>query len=316
MYGSIFWIIIFIVSLIVLVKSSDYFSVAAEKIGIFLGFKPLVVGIVILALGTSLPEIASSLFAVFSNSSEIVAGNVVGSNVTNLLLVIGITALIVKHNKRVNYSSLRTDLIILAASSLLLAGTFVDGVFNFFEGVMFLIFFALIIYYFVKMRKEKVNPNNNNNNKRKKAPVKSIFIIFLSIFFIYFGAEYVIKSITELSLILDIGKDIIAASAVALGTSLPELTVSLSALKRNKFDMAIGNIIGSNIFNTLAVMAVPALFSPLIISSQIIEFALPMMLVATLIFFFIAWNRKIRKYEGIILVLLYIFFILKLFNVV
>jgi cation:H+ antiporter len=315
MYNLIFWIVIFIASLAVLVKSSDYFSDAAERIGIFFGFSPLIVGIVILALGTSLPEIASSLFAVLSNSSEIVAGNVVGSNVTNILLVIGITALIVKNNRRVNYSSLRTDLVLLAASSLLLAGTFVDGVFNFYEGVMFLIFFALIIYYFIKIRKEKVKPDNKIK-KRKKTPIKSIFIIFLSIFFIYFGAEYVIKSITELSFMLGIGKDIIAASVVALGTSLPELAVSLSALKRNKFDMAIGNIIGSNIFNTLAVMAVPALFVPLTVSSQIIEFALPMMLIATLIFFFIAWNRKIKKYEGIILVLLYIFFILKLFNVV
>jgi cation:H+ antiporter len=313
MYELIFWIVIFIVSLVVLVKASGYFSDAAERIGIFFGFSPLIVGIVILAMGTSLPEIASSLFAVFGGSSEIVAGNVVGSNVTNILLIIGITALVVRHNKKINYNSLRTDLILLAASSLLLAGTFVDGVFNFFEGLLFLIFFSLILYYFIKIRKEKVKPRRDR--KRTKVPIKSIFIIFLSIFFIYFGAEYVVKSIIELSLILGVGKDVIAASAVALGTSLPELAVSLSALKRNKFDMAIGNIIGSNIFNSLAVMGVPALFAPLIISSQILEFALPMMLIATLIFFFIAWNRKVKKYEGVILILLYIFFILKLFNI-
>ena len=132
--------------------------------------------------------------------------------------------------------------------------------------------------------------------------------------FIYIGARYTVESVIELSKILNIGTEIIAMSAVTLGTSLHELMVTVSAVRRGNAEMAVGNILGSNIFNTFAVMGIPALFGALVIPQNIIAFGLPMMIIATLLFFFMTQEREITKWEGYILLLFYVFFIGKLFN--
>jgi cation:H+ antiporter len=150
--------------------------------------------------------------------------------------------------------------------------------------------------------------------RKKRLDAKTIAVLAVSAVFIYIGAKYTIEAVINLSEIFSLGKEIIAASAVALGTSLPELTVSIIAARKGKPEIAVGNVLGSNIFNTFVVMGVPALFGTLIIPQNIITFALPMMLVATLLFFFIAQEKEVTKWEGYLLLLFYVFFIGKLFN--
>lgn len=312
------WLIIFIVSLIVLIKASDYFTDSAEKIGLYFGLPAFIVGVTIVAIGTSLPELVSSIFAVLKGSSEIVVGNVVGSNITNIFLILGIAAIIGKKIK-VTYELVHVDLPLLIGSAFLLAVTIWDGIFTLPEALLCIGGIILYLLYTIHTQKEYEDVEIKKEmkeelKKRRKLDWKTLTILIVSAFFIYLGAEYTIESVIKLSKILNIGKEIIAISAVALGTSLPELMVTVSAARKGKPEIAVGNVLGSNIFNALAVMGMPAFFGTLIIPHSILTFGLPMMLVATLLCFFMTQDKEITKWEGWMLIIFYVFFIGKVFN--
>jgi cation:H+ antiporter len=179
---------------------------------------------------------------------------------------------------------------------------------------------GIIIYFSYTINAEKkhkdveIRKEVKGQLKMSQSNTKTWLILVVSAFFIYLGAKYTIESIIELSDILNVGKEIIAISAVALGTSLPELAVTITAVKRGKSEIAVGNILGSNIFNTFAVMGIPALFGALVIPQSILSFGLPMMIVASLLYFFITQEKEVTKWEGYFLLLFYVFFIGKLFG--
>lgn len=308
------WIIIFMGSLFVLIKASDYFTESAEKVGIYLGLPAFIVGVTIVSIGTSLPELTSSIFAVLGNSSEIVVGNVVGSNITNIFLVLGAVAILSRKTIKVSFELIHVDLPLLVGSAFLLTVTIYDGVFTLPEALLCLAGLLIYLLYTLSVEKTHEDIEIKKEGRKRKLSWKTIFILVVSVFFIYFGARYTIESVIKLSEILDIGKEIIAVSAVALGTSLPELTVSATATRKGKPEIAVGNVLGSNIFNTFAVMGIPALFGTLIIPHSILIFSLPMMLIATLLYFFITQEREITKWEGWLLLIFYVFFIGTLFN--
>lgn len=309
---------VFVVSLFVLIKASCYFTDSAEKIGLFFGLPAFIVGVTIVSIGTSLPELVSSIFAVLRGSSEIVVGNVVGSNITNIFLILGIVAIVGKRMK-IAYELAHVDLPILMGSAFLFAVMIWDGVLTLPEALLLISGIVIYFLYTISSEREHVDVEIKKEMKEKlqrkrKLNAKTVVILILSVFFIYIGARYTIESVIELSEMLNVGKDLIAISAVALGTSLPELAVSIVAVRKRKPEIAIGNILGSNIFNTFVVMGIPALFGVLIIPQSILTFGLPMMLIATLLFFFITHKKEITKWEGYLLLLFYVFFIGKLFN--
>ena len=308
-----FWIGVFIVSLFVLIKAAGYFTGSAEKIGLYFGMPAFIVGVTIVAIGTSLPELVSSIFAVFKGASEMVVGNVIGSNIANIFLILGLAAVFGRKLKT-KFEILHVDLPILVASAFLFAAMIWDK--NFTTGEALLMIVGLIAYFFytVNPTRNKSRAIENNLRKKGKLEVKTVVILFVSAFFIYLGARYTIDSVIEISKMLNVGVELIAVSAVALGTSLPELVVSITAARQGKEEIAIGNVLGSNIFNTFAVMGIPALFGSLIIPQGIIMFALPMMIIATLLFFFMMQEKVITRWEGYVLLLFYVFFIGKLFN--
>lgn len=321
---TIFWIGVFLLSLFILIKASDYFTESAEKIGLYLGIPAFLVGVTIVAVGTSLPELVSSIFAVLKNSSEIVVGNVIGSNIVNIFLVLGIAAIVGKKMK-VGYELIHVDLPILIGSAFLLAVMLIDGQFTLFEALICMAGIVIYFTYTYFSQKEHKDAEISKEMKkelknRKKLGWKPIVMLIVSGIFIYFAAKYTIDSVIRLAEIFSIGKEIIAVSAVALGTSLPELMVSVVAAKKGKPEIAVGNVLGSNIFNAFAVMGIPALIGTIFVPASIITFSLPIMLigimiVATLLYFFITQDRLITKWEGLILVLFYVFFIAFLFTI-
>ncbi|MHA1874834.1 MAG: calcium/sodium antiporter [Promethearchaeota archaeon] len=317
MLPLLIWIIIFIASLLVLIKASDYFTDSAEKIGLYFGLPAFIVGVTIVAIGTSLPELVSSIFAVLKDSSEIVVGNVVGSNITNIFLILGIAAIIGKRIK-IGYELINVDLPLLVGSAFLLAVTIWDGVFTLPEALLCIMGIILYLVYTINVEKKhedvEIKKEMKGKFNKRRLDWKTLVILVVSAFFIYLGAKYIVESVIRLSEILNVGKEIIAISVVALGTSLPELAVTVSAARKGKPEMAVGNVLGSNIFNALAVMGIPALVGTLIIPSSILMFGLPMMLIATLLYFFITQDKGITKWEGWLLVIFYVFFIGKLFN--
>ncbi len=299
--------LIFAVSLTALVKGSDFFVEAAEKIGISFGMSPFIVGVVIVGVGTSLPELASSIAAVISGSSEIVVGNVLGSNITNIFLVLGITAVIAKEFK-INYDLLRIDLPMLMGSALLLAMMIWDRSFSKGEAILCLV--ALTIYM-LSFFKTEVPAKKIEG---KPAGVKAWFYLLGSPFLIFVGAKYTVDAVVSISELLSIGSEVIALSAVALGTSLPEVFVTISASRRGNADIAIGNVTGSNIFNTFAVMGASAMVGPLKIPEGILTFSLPLSIFASLIYVLITVDQKINRWEGWLLLLFYLFFLCSLFG--
>ena len=313
----ILWIGVLVVSLAILAKSSDYFTDSAEVIGKFFKLPAFIIGVTIVAIGTSLPELVSSLFAVFNGASEIVVGNVIGSNITNIFLVLGITAILSK-KITILHELVRVDLPLLVGSAFLFAFTIWDGVFSLFEALLFI--FGVIFYLVYTMSTQEEHKDISVEKKirkdlqKEKLSSKTWGIFIISSIFIFIGAKYTINSVIQLSELLNLGTEIIAISAVALGTSLPELMVSITAARKGKAEIAVGNILGSNIFNTFAVMGIPALFGVLIIPQSILSFGLPLMLAATLLYFFITQDNEITKWEGWMLIMFYAFFVIKLFN--
>lgn len=295
---------IFVVSLAFLIKASDIFVDAAEKIGLALGVSPFIIGVTIVAFGTSLPELATSIASVSAGSSEIVIGNVIGSNITNILLVIGFVAIIGK-GIDLNYNIMSIDMPLLIASALLMWFTLMDGNINYFEVSLYLISLAIFLIHSIK--KKRIGKDND-------IKLKPIYFLLLVIggVIIYFSAEYVIFGLKGIATLANVKESTISLGALALGTSLPELVVSLSAVKRHNHSIAVGNVVGSNIFNTYGVLGVASLFGSLEIPPEIISFSIPLMVGITIMFAFVMLTKRVSRWEGYMLIVFYAFFIYSL----
>lgn len=299
---------VFVVSLATLLKASDWFVDSAESIGLSLGISPFIIGVTIVAFGTSLPELATSIASVFAGESEIVVGNVVGSNITNIALVLGLTAVVVKRIEIENDLWL-IDMTFLWASAFLLWFVLHDLSLSVFECCLLLLGLALFLTYSFKS-----NVATEEAENRPEAKAKHYLLLVLGGVLVYFGADFTILAITNISAMLNIPSKLIALSAVAVGTSLPEVVVSLSAARRGKASIAIGNVLGSNVFNTFIVMGVPGLLGTLEIPADISTYYLPMMIVMTILFGVMAFDRIITRWEGWILLLFYLLFMGHIFQ--
>ena len=298
-------IVLFVVSLTALVVASDWFIGSAEKIGTYMGIPSFIIGVTIVAFGTSLPELAASIAAVTSGTSEIVVGNVIGSNITNILLVLGLSAFVAGKMK-IDFDVMDIDMPLLFGSAFLLYFALYDLKFTFIEAAIFVI--ALIVFLLNSFTGKKAN----DEDKGDKPDVKTYVMLALGAALVYFGATYTIKAMTEIANLMSIDPHIIALGAVALGTSLPEVVVSVKAAKAGNHGMAIGNVLGSNMFNTFAVMSIPRFFGDLKIPEETLTFDTPFMLAATILFGMICLTRKISKWEGAMLIIFYLFFLSQL----
>ena len=314
---TIIWIGILVASLFVLIKASDKFTESAEKLGLMLGLAPFIIGVTIVSIGTSLPELVSGIIATVKGSSEIVVANVIGSNNANIFLVIGIALLLSKRIVKIKHNLLRVDLPLLVCSAFFLSVIVWDGIVTLPEGILLLLGFIAYLEYVMHTRKKHeklVDMNGITLYQKIKPNIKIGLTLIISAALVYLGAHFTIEAVIKLSSLLSIGTEIIALSAVALGTSLPELSVSVAAMRKGKAEIAVGNVLGSNIFNSFAVVGISSLFGKLIVPQTIISFALPMMIIATILFFFMTQDREISRWEGWVLLLFYIFFIGKIFS--
>ena len=298
---------VFIVSLAVLLKAADWFIDAAEEIGLSLGISPFIIGVTIIAFGTSLPELATSIASVFAGTSQIVIGNVVGSNIPNIALVLGVTVVVVKEIK-LHDQIWHIDMPFLLSSAFLLWFLVQDQNVSIFEAFIFLA--ALVVFLVYSLKSE----DHEDDVYRTKVSWKSYVWLVVGGTLVWLGAEYTIFAITKLSVLMGVSSEIIALSFVALGTSLPEVIVSLGAARKGKTSIAVGNVLGSNIFNTYAVMGIPAFFGDLNIPQNVLDFSLPLMIVMTILFAVMTISRRITRWEGIILLIFYVFYMVELFT--
>ncbi|NBC24926.1 MAG: calcium/sodium antiporter [Bacteroidetes bacterium] len=300
-------------SLSALIIGADWFVAAAEKIGIRVGISPYVVGVTIVALGTSLPEFASSVAAILKSESSIVSGNVIGSNITNILLVLGCVAafqrMITFETKVVN-----VDLPILGISAFLIVFMLRDGFFSLIEGCLLILAFGIFLTN--TFQSQIVKSEVNEEDRVRPLRMKTFALLVLGIVFVYFGSEYTIVSISVLAELLKMSPDFIALTLLALGTSLPELVVSLQAARRGNTGIAVGNVIGSNIFNTFGVMGLSRLFGPIVIPQNISGFGIYYSLAITLILVIMTRSKRITRFEGGMLLVLYCYYIVELYGAI
>lgn len=321
------WFLALGAGLAVLVWAADKFTETAEKIGTILKIPSFIIGVTIVSIGTSLPELVTSMISVFKGpeASQIVVGNVMGSNIFNILIGIGLVVLITRTTIGVKRSLIDLDLPLLALSSTLLILMCLDGVINFYEGLILLAAFAVYIRYTMSSHaREKMPVEEAGKVKKqdidtepevKRVSLKLLGLLLVFGLLIFGGAKLAVEAVIAISDILNIASSIIAVSAIAIGTSLPELVVSAQAARRKNYGIAIGNVVGSCIFNSLVVVGLPALVGSLFVPNIILTIVLPFFIAATLLFVISGITRRIHVYEGAFYVLIYIIFMAKLFNI-
>lgn len=280
-----------------------------------LGVSPLIVGLTIVGFGTSLPEMVVSVNAALVGSPGLAVGNVVGSNIANILLILGVAAVIAPI--AVHPGAVKRDLLGMSAATLVYVGLGMSGQIVFWQGVLML--FALMSYIgFTVWHDNKSNDEAAELHRDEAAemgeiPLRTVSIagiIIVGLFAVVVGAEWLVTGATTLATEFGVPEEVIGLTVVAIGTSLPELATSIVAAYRGHSDVCVGNVLGSNLFNLFGITGVTALFAPLPFSDKIVSFDLWILLAATAIIIpFMLTGRRISRPEGIVLLILYLSFI-------
>ena len=269
----------------------------------------LVAGMTIVSFATSSPELFVSLEAIFSESSDIVFGNIIGSNIANIALVLGCTALF--FNINISEKTLKLDFPFLFFATISVGYIlYFLGTISFFIGLILLIILSAYLYYIVSNSRKEIRDEVKNEVIDKNTSYLNSFICLISgIFLLKYGADFLVSSAIDIALLLNIEERVIAVTIVAIGTSIPELATSIVAALKKEVDLAVGNIVGSNIFNLLAVLGTTALFKEIeIMNPTILSFDYLFMIILTIIFgvlIYILNRGKLDKIKGAFLLLIY-----------
>lgn len=306
------WTLYLTAALFALVRGADMFVIGAKQVGASLGMSKFAIGVLIVGFGTSLPELASSIAAALDGSTEIVVANAVGSNITNILLVVGVLAAL-GGRVVIKRDLIKTELPIFFIASTHFLAVVWDGQVDRLEAVLLLgTFCAYMWYLFVEARSEDSVELTKKNGGRPRLQAKSLAFILMGVAAVLVGAHFTVEMVVNIATSMSVPLGLVSIGAIALGTSLPELFVSLNALKTGEAELAIGNIFGSNAFNMLVVIGVPALITPLIADEVVMELGIPVLLAASLIFFVNGLAKQIMRWEGMMMLLFFGFFVIKL----
>lgn len=295
-------VMILLAGFLFLVKGADWFVEGAACIAKKLGIPQLVIGLTIVAMGTSMPEAAVSVTAAMQQNAGITVGNVVGSNILNILIILGITAVIT--NVTIQRSTLHYEIpFMLAVTALLLGFGMTGGRITFTEGVIFWLFFlAYLGYLFVMARKE----NAEEEGTVKDFPIwKCLLLMVLGGILVVKGSDFAVSGASAIARYFGMSERFIGLTIVALGTSLPELVTSVTAARRGNAGIAIGNIVGSNIFNILFVIGTAALICPVPFERKFIADTVIAIGAGVVLWLGTFRNRELRKPCGIVMLLCY-----------
>ena len=309
-----FWLIGILLGIVMLYFGSDWLVDGAQKLALRLGIAPFVIGITVLAFGSSAPEAVTSI--VSSSTPEIIIGNVIGSNIANIGLCIGLAALL---NPMVaKYASMRFEIIAMVASVSLITLLGISGYIGMIDGIILvslLIAFVLCVYFMKRGDKEAQESyvsevEDVEIDRSAKKLILWIGMCIVGLVLLYFGARFFVDGATELAKILGISELMIGLIVVAIGTSLPELCISLMASYRGENELAVSNIVGSNIFNSLFVLGIGALLVDVPVLDTTLMFHMPVMIgLSVLMFLMVYRNNKIGKVSGAILLTVYVAYI-------
>lgn len=302
----------FLVSLVVLLFAAQHFTKAAERVGHWMGLSPFVVGVFIVGIGTSLPESISAILAVHAGASEIVGGNVMGANISNLLLITGFAALLSRPEVKLGSRYIMIDMHYLLGAFFLFAVVAHDGSITWVEGLFGVLAYGVYSVYLIRNGGDEFKEVHAGPKARKPAPARDLVILLIAAVAIFLGADRTVASITHLAEAANISPALIALTVLSLGTTLPELAVNVSAIRSGRSEMAVGNVLGSCVFNSLMVPSIASFVGPVHVPDALLAFSLPVMLGAGLFFYLLTNDKRISRWEGWLFVILYALFIVQL----
>ena len=314
MINSIFLLIF---GLILLIAGGEFLVKSAVSFANKLNVSPFLIGVTVVSFGTSAPELMVSIQAAFDNAAGISLGNVVGSNIANIGLVLGLTALvkpiiIEKKKYLISWFFMFAAAIFMWVVSV---NPFGDGIeVTFFEGCF--LFFCLLVFIFVTIKFNKINDAENDSDEEKSFLISSLFL-FLGGAGLYLGSDLFVSNAIFIARSIGISEFIIGVTIVAFGTSLPELVTSLVAILRNQNSISIGNLIGSNIFNVFAVLGITSIIKPLVSETYAMGTGgsmLFMIFISLIMGGYIFIGKKINRFKGFTLLLFYVLYILMSFS--
>lgn len=307
-------IFLLVVGFAMLIKGADWFVDGAAGIADKLHIPQLIIGLTIVAMGTSAPEAAISISASIKGSADIAVGNVLGSNIINILIILGITALITPLAVQKSTIKYEIPFVIIISVVFAILGL-ADNTLGLIDGIILVILFATyIVYLFIMAKKEKGNNQDEENTSPKKIWLLLVLIV-VGIGFIVFGSNITVNAATELAKTFGMSERFIGLTIVALGTSLPELVTSITAAIKKNADIAIGNIVGSNIFNILFVIGISALITPVTYQAEFfVDSIICVVTAALLLLCVLNKKKKLKRWGGIVMLLCYIGYFIYLIN--
>ena len=291
-----------VLGFVMLVKGADWFVDGAAGVADYFGIPQLVIGLTIVAMGTSAPETAVSITAAFKGSADITIGNVVGSNILNTLIILGVTACIVAVAVAKSTVKYEIPYMILVTFLLMLLGT-TGNVISFGEGIILWVAFLIYLAYLLVMAKN--NKEEVDEETRKMAMWKLILMAVVGLGLIIWGSDLTVDAATGIARMLGLSERFIGLTIVALGTSLPELVTSVSAAVKGKADIAIGNIVGSNMFNILFVVGTTALITPVLFDPAFMTDAIVAAMSGVLLLACVRKDQKLGWLGGALMLLGY-----------
>lgn len=325
-------ILLIVPGIILLLKGANLFVDRASSLAFRFRIKPIVIGLTVVAFGTSFPELSVNLLSASSGNTDIALGNIIGSNIANILLILGMSALFTKLSVDKNTTWKEIPLSFLGALFLFIFAfqQFLDerlfnqitnlnstnfmGSITFTHGLVLLMVFLIFLYYTFELSKSK---SDNDSNEFKNLPMfKSILLTFFGLFMIVLGGKFTVDSAVTMAKMFGVSESLIALTIVAVGTSLPELVTSVIAARKGQGDIAIGNVVGSNIFNIFFILGITATVKSIPVNFSNLLDIVFLLIVTIFTFLSILVMEKYRlgKKEGIAMLSLYIFYTIYLIH--
>lgn len=307
---------LFPISLVLVILSANYFLEYGKRLGVALGISPFVVGAFIVAFGTSVPEATIAFLSSWNGLLDVAISQTVGSNIANILLVLGVSS-IIAGRLLISKNLIDQELPLLASVTFIFLFTMLDGTITTFEGFILLVGFVFYAIYIFASDDKRSFPMTRKNiiHGIREIPL-DLFIFIISATLIAIFSYFTVLSLGDIALILQIPEGFIAFTVLALGTSLPEIVVSVQAILNKDVELVIGNVIGSNIFNILFVIGIPATFiAPLVIPSSILFISIIALLFVTLLFIISGISNRLSRWDGLFFILFYVLLIIKIIDI-
>lgn len=303
--------ILLIIGFIILIKCADWFVIGTSRLAKYLKIPSLIVGLTIVSLGTSTPEAAISITASLKNMNDLSLGNVVGSNISNLLLVLGICGLFgsISLKKKLIKRDFRflifSSLILFLLTCIFFLSGKTYGTITRINGLLLLGFLILYIYNLINDSKK----NNVKDDEVYNFNFKDMFKIMVGIIGLIFGSQLIVNSSVEIAKMFNLSERVISLTLISIGSSLPEIVTSVVAVRKGEGDIALGNVVGSNIFNILFILGLSSFISPIMFEVTIFYDVLVMLFATFIIYFMFLKDKHINFKRGVVLLIIYFCYI-------